>query len=551
MLKLTINKNNLKKEIQKINPVDMFYYGDNKIAIITEHAHNLKKNSEVVLQRYDDIGELLFNENTEVEVLDEKNFLIPSFGEEFVEVTNCEKIEIYSPIKGKKIKLLKFTTNGCNLFTKRSQTIKNAYSNKNYINNFCQNDFILYNDIFLLKYINSDELKYENKIYNTKEEFYLNYWGDVRKINIFVGVNFDGSDYNKNLYWEYEDDDEEYVNSLIDKFSIFYFYFRDTRFFGLVDGNLDFRRDFEGNIDVSFHTVKNEIDINLNINENYDVSLLKNEYYNNFYVNEKINENINNVVDMEKQIFIPRLYNINTKKHNNGLINDINFKINVRKRPKGWSTTELSNEWYSGSSETGNTNITDIGFDEEDIKYQKSSLRKSFLRISFYDTPNRGNQKLLYYSTVFLDVNKIFNDYFTKGYISDLEFNIKNSFNNTACSEGYYLYLFPKWGKTNIPTEIYMKIEFNHAKFGKTVSLVLPSNDDFKNGYIGINDENGEGINKLFNDLYIKVNTMYDSESNKYIWFIPNDKVNDNTNKAITMTLYEPIVNKINESGNN
>ena len=55
-----------------------------------------------------------------------------------------------------------------------------------------------------------------------------------------------------------------------------YFYFEDTRFFGLVDGDLDFRRDFDGNIDVSFHTVKNEIDINLNINENYDVSLLKN-----------------------------------------------------------------------------------------------------------------------------------------------------------------------------------------------------------------------------------------------------------------------------------
>jgi hypothetical protein len=362
-------------------------------------------------------------------------------------------------------------------------------------------------------------------------------------------VDFDGYDYNTNLYWEYEDDDDEYVNSLIDNFRIFQFYFKDTRFFSLVEGKLDFRRDFEGNIDVSFHTVKNEIGINLNINENYDVSLLKNEYYNNFYVNEKINENINKVVDMEKQIFIPRLYNIDTQKHNNGLINDIHFKINVRKRPKGWSTTELSNEWYSGK--TGNTSITDIGFVEDDIKYQKSSLKNSFLRLSFYDTPNRGNQKLLYYSTVFLDVNKIFNDFFTKGDISDLEFNIKNSFNNTACSEGYYLYLFPKWGKTNIPTEIYMKVEFNHAKFGKTVSLVLPSSDDFKNGYIGINDEKGEGINKLFNDLYVKVNTMYDSESNKYIWFIPNDKVNDNTNKAITMTLYEPIVNKINESGNN
>ena len=242
-------------------------------------------------------------------------------------------------------------------------------------------------------------------------------------------------------------------------------------------------------------------------------------------------------------------YNKNTEKHNT-LINELNFKINIRKRENGWSSTEIGNDWYTGGS-NGNTNITDIDFNDDDIKYQKSSLKNTFLRLSFYDTPSRGNQKLLFYSTVFLDSNKISHDFFAKNIVSDLEFNIKNSFENTACSEGYYLYLYPKWGKADIPTEIYMKIEFNHAKFGKTVPLVLPSTDAYKEGYIDTDNEYSEGINNLFNDMYIKVNTMYDSKTNKYIWFIPNDEVNDNVNKTITMTLYEPIVNKINESGYN
>ena len=52
-----------------------------------------------------------------------------------------------------------------------------------------------------------------------------------------------------------------------------------------------------------------------------------------------------------------------------------------------------------------------LGFDNNDVKYQKSKLKKSFLRISFYDSDNVGNQNLLHTSTIFLDSGDLFAKY--------------------------------------------------------------------------------------------------------------------------------------------
>lgn len=47
-------------------------------------------------------------------------------------------------------------------------------------------------------------------------------------------------------------------------------------------------------------------------------------------------------------------------------------------------------------------------FDDDDIFYQKSKVAKTFLRLSFYDSPNPKTQSLLYYSTIFLDEGELF-----------------------------------------------------------------------------------------------------------------------------------------------
>lgn len=52
-----------------------------------------------------------------------------------------------------------------------------------------------------------------------------------------------------------------------------------------------------------------------------------------------------------------------------------------------------------------------LGFSNNDVKYQKSKLKKSFLRISFYDSDNIANQNLLHTSTIFLDSGELFAKY--------------------------------------------------------------------------------------------------------------------------------------------
>lgn len=52
-----------------------------------------------------------------------------------------------------------------------------------------------------------------------------------------------------------------------------------------------------------------------------------------------------------------------------------------------------------------------LGFDDDDVKYQKSKLKKSFLRISFYDSDNIANQNLLHTATIFLDSGDLFAKY--------------------------------------------------------------------------------------------------------------------------------------------
>jgi hypothetical protein len=387
-------------------------------------------------------------------------------------------------------------------------------------------------------------IEYDKTYYNTLETVYFKYRNTVISMNVLIPLTYNGYDNQNILYWFYEKNDEWNVNYLLEHYKDGTFFCEDTRFVKENGGLVDVRKDFSGNTDSYIYYLKNVLDVDFNIKEKFNVSLLKNDCYKDFYVENVINENINEIVDMEKQIFIPKLEGYDS----NSMVNEIKINLKIRERNNGWNSTLLEDTWY-GDNDNCMTTITDIGFDKSDIKHQKSSLKKSFIRLSFYDTPHRGNQKLLYYSTVFLDSNKIFNDYYSNDKISDLEFIIKNSFDYNACSEGYYLYLFPKLAKKDIPTTIYMKVEFNHAKYGKTITFVLPSDDDYKNGYTNSNSRGTEGIEKLFNDLYVKVNIMYDSKNNKYVWYIPDikkNKINDYDNKRITMTLYEPIVYKTN-----
>lgn len=68
-----------------------------------------------------------------------------------------------------------------------------------------------------------------------------------------------------------------------------------------------------------------------------------------------------------------------------------------------------------------------LGFSNNDVKYQKSKLKKSFLRISFYDSDNIANQNLLHTSTIFLDSGNLFAKYI-KNIETEDEYKVVNGF---------------------------------------------------------------------------------------------------------------------------
>jgi hypothetical protein len=47
------------------------------------------------------------------------------------------------------------------------------------------------------------------------------------------------------------------------------------------------------------------------------------------------------------------------------------------------------------------TNYSGIGFTNEDIKFEKSNFKNTFLNLSFYDTDNSLDQRLVMNTTLF------------------------------------------------------------------------------------------------------------------------------------------------------
>lgn len=181
--------------------------------------------------------------------------------------------------------------------------------------------------------------------------------------------------------------------------------------------------------------------------------------------------------------------------------------------------------------------MTYLGFTNSDIRYQKNKLSRSFIRIMFYDSMNPGNQNLLYYSTIFVDSGKLFGKYIK--YIEDTpyrsvvyetnedteietinakdseinlvgikvdrepygdllkdatldqveelrlscQFTVRDKFQSDASSDGFYLYLWKDNESGVMPSDIYMKVEFNHAGYGRTIPFMMPFWDPYKYKY--------------------------------------------------------------------
>ncbi len=140
-----------------------------------------------------------------------------------------------------------------------------------------------------------------------------------------------------------------------------------------------------------------------------------------------------------------------------------------------------------------------LGFVNNDVVYQKNNLKRSFLKVSFFDTDQIGSQTLLGTSVMYLDAGDLFARYIRhgddggKGLEVDKEMDDKykaededsegirlssqivvtDKYNSRRSSEGFYFYTY----RNDIgvkPQSMYAKFEFYHAKFGVVIPMMLP-----------------------------------------------------------------------------
>lgn len=297
-----------------------------------------------------------------------------------------------------------------------------------------------------------------------------------------------------------------------------------------------------------------------------------------------------------------------------------------------------------------------LGFTNDDVKYQKSKLKKSFLRISFYDSDNIANQNLLHTSTIFVDSGDIFakyiknietedeykrgsdiytrfeydrlskedkksctingqamaktgssmveNDEFTTYNVNGLKVDrepmrnngisnigdnfdkledmrmssqivVTDKYSSKRSSEGFYFYTYKTSDGGVFPSEIYMRVEFNHAGYGRTIPFMMPyirkaeennhryserktnklktfddicydwSEYDYEGNNPKEESDIGYGTVRYMKYCHIKWKYRYDKKTQKHIYYLDPDLYGDSVTSKnghghnIILNLYE------------
>lgn len=288
-------------------------------------------------------------------------------------------------------------------------------------------------------------------------------------------------------------------------------------------------------------------------------------------------------------------------------------------------------EQRSSMTEYQSDPLSFLGFANDDVKYQKSKLKKSFLRLLFYDSENIGNQNLLHSATIFLDSGDLFakyikninteeeykkgNDIYDKTEYENMseedqktcipngepmavvgsstieddtttayDYNgvrvnrepmrkkaigegdlgddidelerlrlssqivVTDKFSSKHSSEGFYFYTYKTNDNGVYPSDIYMRVEFNHAGYGRTIPFMMPyvrpneiTEGKYKEKHIktfkeiaddwselDVNDnfkekdeeEIGYGSVKYIKYSHIKWKYRYDKDTQKHIYYL-------------------------------
>lgn len=373
------------------------------------------------------------------------------------------------------------------------------------------------------------------------------------------------------------------------------------------------------------------VNINVPIVNTFETNLIQMELLNEYFVETEKKKAINRITDIEKDVYYPCIPNNNSF----GDVYTIKFNLHFREHrgddwlvenESFWNCIEQSfdenNKPIEGKAKIINTpqemttdNRSDLlsflGFTNEDVHYQKNKLKKSFLRLMYFDSTNPANQNMIGYSTIFFDTGDMFAKYIKyneeKNYVAvnmnknqygvyniseektgirvnresfnektrlSSQFVVKSKNTSKASSEGFYLYIW-KDNSTPLPQDLYMKVEFNHAGYGRTIPFMMPYWDSKKwSGKKGIksfteiledwndikkqqldqygriqwenNTDGHYGIRQYTKFSYIHLKYRYDKETDKHIYYLDPDTygnikypTGDDGNKYIEINLYE------------
>lgn len=369
--------------------------------------------------------------------------------------------------------------------------------------------------------------------------------------------------------------------------------------------------------------------ITIPLTKKYDIDLMKETWINDYVIDSK-KKCINPIVDMEKDIYYPVFPHTNAK-GDYEYVNKIVFNLHFREHTgENWlvesnslwnglindGTIKFNDDFFNLSTNEGKSQQSDLltylNFTDSDVRYQKNKLKKSFLRLLFYDSDNPANQNLLMYSTIFMKSGEYFNKFIKyfeeipykslvinndgdieviknlKGVrvnrepdgtlimsktVEEIEekrlssqFVVEDKYHSEGSSEGFYIYLWRNILDGLMTEEekrkgltLYMKVEFNHAGYGRAVPFMMPywdkkkwkskegikRFDEIVNDWNNKNGTDGQyGARQYSKFSYIKLNIKYDENKGNYIYCLSDEyygkssteKTDDN---SLIINLYE------------